>query len=89
MPVQATGKKKTNTVPSCISQFCQHVASSVNHDISMHGVLLQKLEAAMVRTMVVKGFRIHERQRQMKEEAAQLTEMNAIFACQPGWPQEV
>lgn len=59
-----------------------------NHDIPANAGFLQQLEAAMVQAMVIQGFKIHERQRQMKEEVALLTEMNAILAYQPGWPEE-
>lgn len=59
-----------------------------NHDIPVNADFLQQLEVAMVQAMVIQGFRIHERQRQMKEEVAQLTDVNAITAYQPGWPEE-
>lgn len=59
-----------------------------NHDIPVNAVFLQQLEAAMVQAMVIQGFKIHERQRQMKEEVTQMTELNAITAYQPGWPEE-
>lgn len=41
----------------------------------------------MMQAMVMHGFRIHERQRQMKEEVTKLTDMSAIIAYQPGWPE--
>ncbi|MDM2789422.1 DUF4376 domain-containing protein [Citrobacter sp. Cpo113] len=59
-----------------------------NHDIPVNVGFLQQLETAMVQAMVILGFKIHERQRQMKEEVALMTEMNAIIAYQPGWPEE-
>lgn len=59
-----------------------------NHDIPVTAVFLQKLEASMVQAMVMQGFKIHERQRQMKEEVAELADINAITAYQPGWPEE-
>ena len=59
-----------------------------NHDVPVNFEFLQQLEAAMVQAMVIQGFKIHERQRQMKEEVTQLTDMSAIIAYQPGWPEE-
>ncbi|MDE9663076.1 prophage tail fiber N-terminal domain-containing protein [Citrobacter portucalensis] len=59
-----------------------------NHDVPVNFAFLQQLEAAMVQAMVMHGFRIHERQRQMKEDVTQLTDMSAIIAYQPGWPEE-
>ncbi|HFV9916282.1 TPA: DUF4376 domain-containing protein [Salmonella enterica subsp. diarizonae serovar 61:l,v:z35] len=59
-----------------------------NHDIPVNADFLQQLEATMVQAMVIQGFRIHERQRQMKEDVAQLTDVNAVTAYQPGWPEE-
>ncbi|EMD3662603.1 DUF4376 domain-containing protein [Salmonella enterica] len=59
-----------------------------NHDIPVSAAFLQKLEASMVQAMVMQGFRIHERQRQMKEEVAQMTDINAITSYQPGWAEE-
>ncbi|HAP0140658.1 TPA: DUF4376 domain-containing protein, partial [Escherichia coli] len=37
--------------------------------------------------MVAQGFKIHERQRRMKEEVNRLTELNAIRCYQVGWPE--
>ena len=37
--------------------------------------------------MVMQGFKIHERQRRMKEEVAGLTELSEIRAYTPGWPE--
>ncbi|EGT0623991.1 DUF4376 domain-containing protein [Citrobacter freundii] len=59
-----------------------------NHDVPVNFAFLQQLEAAMVQAMVMHGFRVHERQRQMKEDVTQLTDMSAIIAYQPGWPEE-
>lgn len=59
-----------------------------NHDIPVNAAFLQQLEAAMMQAMVIQGFKIHERQRQMKDEVSQLTEVNAILNYQPGWPEE-
>ena len=49
-----------------------------NHDVPVNFAFLQQLEAAMMQAMVIHGFRIHERQRQMKSEVALLTDVNAI-----------
>ncbi|MGS0636390.1 DUF4376 domain-containing protein [Citrobacter sp. VF227] len=59
-----------------------------NHDIPVNAAFLQQLEAAMMQAMVIQGFKIHERQRQMKYEVSQLTEVNAILNYQPGWTEE-
>ncbi|HAF1587305.1 TPA: DUF4376 domain-containing protein, partial [Salmonella enterica] len=45
------------------------------------------LEAAMQQNMVIEGFKIHERQRQMKEEVDKLTDYKAIKDYVPGWPE--
>lgn len=39
---------------------------------------LTALEAAMQQNMVLQGFKIHERQRQMKEDVDKLTDYKAI-----------
>lgn len=58
-----------------------------NHDIPVNAVFLQQLEASMMQAMVIQGFKIHERQRQMKEEVAALTEIDAILAYPVGWQE--
>lgn len=45
------------------------------------------LEAAMQQNMVLQGFKIHERQRQMKEEVDKLTDYKAIKDYTVGWPE--
>lgn len=56
-----------------------------NQDVPMNAAALRQLELSMQDAMVMRGFQIHERQRQMKEEVA---DINAITAYQPGWPEE-
>ncbi|HHD6426544.1 TPA: DUF4376 domain-containing protein [Escherichia coli] len=56
-----------------------------NHDIPVDAAFLARLEAGMTQAMVLQGFRIHERQRQMKEEIAAMTDMKAIRAYTVGW----
>ncbi|MFU1851807.1 DUF4376 domain-containing protein [Citrobacter portucalensis] len=58
-----------------------------NQDIPVNVAFLQQLEAAMVQAMVMHGFRIHERQRQMKSEVALLTDINAIAEYPVGWSE--
>ncbi|TSH61397.1 DUF4376 domain-containing protein, partial [Salmonella enterica subsp. enterica serovar Muenchen] len=48
---------------------------------------LTALEAAMQQNMVLQGFKIHERQRQMKEEVDKLTDYKAIKDYAVGWPE--
>ncbi|HEE0042847.1 TPA: DUF4376 domain-containing protein [Citrobacter freundii] len=58
-----------------------------NHDVPVNFAFLQQLEAAMVQAMVMHGFRVHERQRQMKSEVALLTDVNAIAEYPVGWSE--
>ena len=58
-----------------------------NHDVPVNFAFLQQLEAAMMQAMVVHGFSIHERQRQMKSEVALLTDVNAIAEYPVGWSE--
>ncbi|WP_370608756.1 DUF4376 domain-containing protein [Citrobacter portucalensis] len=58
-----------------------------NHDVPVNFAFLQQLEAAMMQAMVVRGFSIHERQRQMKSEVALLTDVNAIAEYPVGWSE--
>lgn len=58
-----------------------------NHDIPVNAAFLQQLEAAMQQNMVLQGFKIHERQRQMKEEVDSLTDYDAIRHYNIGWPE--
>ncbi|ECO5718605.1 DUF4376 domain-containing protein, partial [Salmonella enterica] len=49
-----------------------------NIDVPMTTDELTALEAAMQQNMVLQGFKIHERQRQMKEEVDKFTDYKAI-----------
>lgn len=57
-----------------------------NIDVPMTADELAALEAAMQQNMVLQGFKIHERQRQMKEKLATLTDLNTIRQFTVGWP---
>ncbi|HFW3087586.1 TPA: DUF4376 domain-containing protein [Salmonella enterica subsp. enterica serovar Reading] len=57
-----------------------------NEDIPMTADELISLEAAMQQNMVLQGFKIHERQRQMKEEVEALTTLDAVRGYNVGWP---
>ncbi|EKG6158304.1 DUF4376 domain-containing protein, partial [Salmonella enterica] len=58
-----------------------------NIDVPMTTDELTALEAAMQQNMVLQGFKIHERQRQMKEEVDKLTDCKAIKDYAVGWPE--
>ncbi|EBY0802743.1 DUF4376 domain-containing protein [Salmonella enterica] len=58
-----------------------------NIDVPMTADELTALEAAMQQNMVLQGFKIHERQRQMKEEVDKLTDYKAIQTYAVGWPE--
>ncbi|EIE5007044.1 DUF4376 domain-containing protein [Salmonella enterica] len=57
-----------------------------NIDVPVTPEELTALEAAMQQNMVIQGFKIHERQRQMKEELAPLTDPFAVRQYAVGWP---
>ncbi|EKL9634220.1 DUF4376 domain-containing protein [Salmonella enterica] len=57
-----------------------------NIDVPMTGDELVTLELAMQQNMVMQGFKIHERQRQMKAEVETLTTLEAIKGYPVGWP---
>ncbi|EEP0994637.1 DUF4376 domain-containing protein [Salmonella enterica] len=56
-----------------------------NIDVPVTADELTALEAAMQQNMVIQGFKIHERQRQMKEEVDLLTDYKAIQNFMVGW----
>lgn len=58
-----------------------------NIDVPMTADELTALEAAMQQNMVLQGFKIHERQRQMKEEVDKLTGYKAIQNYVVDWPK--
>ncbi|EIP9977816.1 phage tail protein, partial [Salmonella enterica] len=43
--------------------------------------------AAMTQAMVMQGFKIHERQRQMKKDIGELTKVSDILNYSVGWPE--
>ncbi|EHZ3910418.1 DUF4376 domain-containing protein [Salmonella enterica] len=56
-----------------------------NRDVDLSLDDLKALQKIMVMTMAVQGGKIHERQRQMKEEVDALTDYNAIQNYITGW----
>ncbi|HGY3716884.1 MULTISPECIES: DUF4376 domain-containing protein [Citrobacter] len=58
-----------------------------NHDIPVNAAFLKQLEAAMVQAVVIQGFKIHERQRQMKEKVVMLKSLDEIAQYRVGWPE--
>ncbi|EJW2575892.1 DUF4376 domain-containing protein [Salmonella enterica] len=56
-----------------------------NRDVDLSPDDLKALQKIMVMTMAVQGGKIHERQRQMKEEVDALTDYNAIQNYITGW----
>ncbi|EHK3390320.1 TPA: DUF4376 domain-containing protein [Escherichia coli] len=59
-----------------------------NHDVAVDADELKALGVAMKQAMVAHGFRIHERQRQMKQEIAGMTRYRDVLCYQPGWGSE-
>ena len=57
-----------------------------NEDVPMHSGDLSGLYGAMMAARVAQGFKIHVRQRQMKEEIATL-DCEELQAYQVGWPE--
>lgn len=57
-----------------------------NIDVPMTADELTALETAMQQNMVIQGFKIHERQRQMKEVVDKLTDLQAVRQYVVGWP---
>lgn len=58
-----------------------------NQDVTLTPEELIQLDTAMNAAMVMQGFKIHERQRRMKEEVAGLTTLPDIRAYPVGWPE--
>ncbi|EBK5909281.1 DUF4376 domain-containing protein, partial [Salmonella enterica] len=46
---------------------------------------LTAIDAGMTQAMVVQGFKIHERQRQMKKDISELTKVSDILNYPVGW----
>lgn len=57
-----------------------------NIDVPVKAADLESMSTAMVATMFSQGFKIHERQRQMKEEVDKLTTIDDVRAYIPDWP---
>ncbi|EHE4123920.1 DUF4376 domain-containing protein [Salmonella enterica subsp. enterica serovar Bareilly] len=58
-----------------------------NIDVPVTADELTALEKAMEKNMVLQGFKIHERQRQMKEDVDKLTDYKAVQQYAVGWPE--
>ncbi|HDN6462081.1 TPA: DUF4376 domain-containing protein [Salmonella enterica subsp. enterica serovar Dublin] len=56
-----------------------------NIDVPVTADELTALEAAMQQNMVIQGFKIHERQRRMKEDVDKLTDIKAVRQYIIGW----
>ncbi|EAW9081056.1 DUF4376 domain-containing protein [Salmonella enterica] len=59
-----------------------------NIDVPVKSTDLEAMSTAMSTTMFLQGFRIHERQRQMKEDVDALTDYQAIRDYVVGWTEE-
>lgn len=59
-----------------------------NIDVPVKSTDLEAMSTAMSTTMFLQGFRIHERQRQMKEDVDALSDYQAIKDYIVGWPEE-
>ncbi|EAA7987828.1 DUF4376 domain-containing protein [Salmonella enterica subsp. enterica] len=57
-----------------------------NIDVPMTADELSSLESAMQENMVLQGFKIHERQRRMKEEVDNLITLDTVRGYRVGWP---
>ncbi|ECT8547603.1 DUF4376 domain-containing protein [Salmonella enterica subsp. diarizonae serovar 48:i:z] len=57
-----------------------------NIDVPMTSDELIALEAAMEQNMVIQGFKIHERQRQMKKEMDEIKDYKAVRGYVVEWP---
>lgn len=58
-----------------------------NNNVPVTAPDLIALESAMIREMVLQGFKIHERQRRMKTALQEMTDIDQINSYQPDWPQ--
>ncbi|EAA8947803.1 DUF4376 domain-containing protein [Salmonella enterica] len=59
-----------------------------NIDVPVAADQLIALESAMEQNMVIQGFKIHERQRNMKKELDEIQDYKAVQAYVVGWPQK-
>ncbi|HFW4264642.1 TPA: DUF4376 domain-containing protein, partial [Salmonella enterica subsp. diarizonae serovar 61:r:-] len=57
-----------------------------NEDVPVTVDDLLAIDAGMTQAMVVQGFKIHERQRQMKKDIDELTKVGDILNYSVGWP---
>ncbi|EAB9443454.1 DUF4376 domain-containing protein [Salmonella enterica subsp. diarizonae] len=57
-----------------------------NEDVPVTVDDLTAIDAGMTQAMVIQGFKIHERQRRMKEDVDKLTDYDAIRNYTVGWP---
>ncbi|EDS7589645.1 DUF4376 domain-containing protein [Salmonella enterica subsp. diarizonae] len=57
-----------------------------NEDVPVTVDDLTAIDAGMTQAMVVQGFKIHERQRQMKKDIDELTKVSDILNYSVGWP---
>ncbi|WP_217805062.1 DUF4376 domain-containing protein [Salmonella enterica] len=80
-PVTATAK--SGTLPDGFFW-----TNADNEDIPMNADDLIALEVAMQQHMVNVGFKIHERQRQMKQEVEEMTDRRRVKYYRPGWVEE-
>ncbi|EIR3456466.1 DUF4376 domain-containing protein [Salmonella enterica] len=56
-----------------------------NEDVPVTVDDLIAIDAGMTQAMVIQGFKIHERQRQMKKDIAELTKVSDILNYSVGW----
>ncbi|ECH4009978.1 DUF4376 domain-containing protein [Salmonella enterica subsp. enterica] len=57
-----------------------------NEDVPVTVDDLTAIDAGMTQAMVIQGFKIHERQRQMKKDISELTKVGDILNYPVGWP---
>ncbi|HGK5379320.1 TPA: DUF4376 domain-containing protein [Salmonella enterica subsp. enterica serovar Birkenhead] len=57
-----------------------------NEDVPVTVDDLTAIDSGMTQAMVVQGFKIHERQRQMKKDIDELTKVSDILNYPVGWP---
>ncbi|EIX3165362.1 DUF4376 domain-containing protein, partial [Salmonella enterica] len=57
-----------------------------NEDVPVTVDDLLAIDAGMTQAMVAQGFKIHERQRQMKKDITELTKVSDILNYPVGWP---
>lgn len=62
--------------------FCTDAS---NEDVPVTVDDLIAIDAGMTQAMVIQGFKIHERQRQMKKDIAELTKVSDILNYSVGW----